>query len=574
MRPTVPILLAAISVLVLVPATRSATVDLISVSTAGGQGNSDSTGADVSAGGRVVAFYATANNLVPGDTNGFSDVFVRDLDAGTTTRINLAQNGAQANHISSGDIAISADGRLVAFVSTASNLVPGDTNGFDDVFVHDRQTGLTERVSVATDGAQGDKNSGFGLDLSADGRYVAFGSSASNLVAGDTNALPDVFVHDRVTKTTTLESVAASGQKGNHASRRPSLSADGRYVVFESTASNLDPAFLASGWEQIYRRDRVGNVTQLLTPSIIAVGWGANNPSWAPDISADGGAVSFLSAAQDLVPGDTNIASDIFVRILAQPSVQLVTKSPVGAPADSRSSLLHAIAPDGSAILFQSSAGNLVPGAGGASPQRWDWFKADLAGGGITLVSAAADSSGGTKSFLEAQYVPGLSHDGATAVFTSYSSLLVTGDSNNAFDVYASCSPPACPAAAVSSYGAGKPGSMGVPVLSSAAPPVLGGMTDVTLTGGLPGASPVLLFVGLTPAAIPFDGGTLLVQPALTLGLPPLDPSGGFSLPVALPVDSTLCGGLLFLQALFGDPGANGFYGSAQTQGLAWTLGA
>ena len=164
------------------------------MATDGTQANGDSASPAISADGRYVAFGSDASNLVPGDTNGTSDVFVRDLRSGTTQRVSVATDGTQANGDSDSP-AISADGRYVAFASYASNLVPGDTNGTADVFVRDLRSGTTRRVSVATDGTQANGDSGSPA-ISADGRYVAFESDASNLVPGDTNHCVDVFVRD------------------------------------------------------------------------------------------------------------------------------------------------------------------------------------------------------------------------------------------------------------------------------------------------------------------------------------------------------------------------------------------
>src|SRR5438094_1790918 len=162
--------------------------------------------------------------------------------AGTTERVSVDSAGNAAN-ASSGAPAISADGRFVAFLSDATYLVPGDTNGEPDVFVHDRQTGTTERVSVASDGTEGNPPAGAGNGkpaISAAGRFVAFDSSASNLVPGDTNR-QDVFVHDRLTGTTELVSMDSVGIQGNGWSYSPAISADGRFVAFDSSASNLVP---------------------------------------------------------------------------------------------------------------------------------------------------------------------------------------------------------------------------------------------------------------------------------------------------------------------------------------------
>src|SRR5207244_1030496 len=154
-----------------------------------------------SADGRFVACVSSAANLVAGDTNGATDVFVHDRQTGTTERVSVASDGTEGNAASAG-AALSADGRFVAFHSTATNLVAGDTNGATDVFVHDRQTGTTERVSVDSDGTQGNGPSA-GAALSADGGLVAFHGTATNLVAGDANGAYDVFVHDRAVSTTT-----------------------------------------------------------------------------------------------------------------------------------------------------------------------------------------------------------------------------------------------------------------------------------------------------------------------------------------------------------------------------------
>jgi Tol biopolymer transport system component len=164
----------------------------VSVASDGTQGNGDSVSPSISADGRYVAFMSYAYNLVPGDTNGKADVFVHDRLTGQTTRVSVASDGTQGND-GSGGASISANGRYVAFVSGASNLVPGDTNGKADVFVHDRLTGQTTRVSVASDGTEGNSDSIY-PSISADGRYVAFQSWASNLIPRDTNGAWDVFV--------------------------------------------------------------------------------------------------------------------------------------------------------------------------------------------------------------------------------------------------------------------------------------------------------------------------------------------------------------------------------------------
>ena len=207
----------------------------------GAEGNGGTNGKpSLSSDGRYVAFSSSASNLVPDDTNGVSDVFVVDRQTQTIERVSLAADGTSPGNGYSNSPSISNDGRYVAFTSAASNLVPDDTNGWADVFVCDRQAHTIERVNVADDGTQANGLSGPG-QISSDGRYVAFCSSASNLVPGDTNVWTDVFVVDRQTQTIKCASIAADGTQGNRSSSG-TISRDGSYVVLNSLASNLVPS--------------------------------------------------------------------------------------------------------------------------------------------------------------------------------------------------------------------------------------------------------------------------------------------------------------------------------------------
>ncbi len=188
----------AIAVGATVPAWAHGITERVSLGSGGVQGNKASGVAAISANGRFIAFESFASNLVPGDTNGMEDVFVRDRQTGTTERVSLGSGGVQGNEVSAA-AAISANGRFVAFESFASNLVPGDTNERQDVFVRDCKTGTTRRASLGPGGAQGNRNSGiYSVSISADGRFVAFDSDANNLVPGDTNVVGDVFVRHLV----------------------------------------------------------------------------------------------------------------------------------------------------------------------------------------------------------------------------------------------------------------------------------------------------------------------------------------------------------------------------------------
>jgi Tol biopolymer transport system component len=248
---------------------------------------------------------------VPGDTNGYDDAFVRDRRTGRTERVSVGTGGVEGND-RSGTEALSTDGRFVAFGSWADNLVPGDTNEAFDVFIRDRQTGRTERVSVGTGGVEGDDRSGT-VALSADGRFVAFGSWADNLVPGDTNGNADVFVRDRRTGVTERASVGPNGVQGNGDSGSYAtvvLSADGRFVAFQSSASNLVPGD-TNGLDDIFVRDRLKGVTERV--SLGPNGVQGNDGSSSPALSADGRFVAFGSWADNLVPGDTNEEEDVFV---------------------------------------------------------------------------------------------------------------------------------------------------------------------------------------------------------------------------------------------------------------------
>jgi Tol biopolymer transport system component len=395
----------------------------VSVASDGAQGNSGSWCPSISADGRYVAFQSYASNLVPGDTNGVLDVFVHDRLTGQTTRVSVASDGTQGNG-DSGCPSISADGRYVAFASLASNLVPGDTNGTWDVFVHDRLTGQTTRVSVASDGAQGNSGS-WCPSISADGRYVAFQSYASNLVPGDTNGVLDVFVHDRLTGQTTRVSVASDGAQGNGDSECPSISADGRYVAFQSYASNLVPGD-TNLVRDIFVHDRLtGQTTRV---SVASDGTQGNDHSRFPSISADGRYVAFASLASNLVPGDTNGKQDIFVHDRLTGQTTRVSVASGGAQGNGDSEF-PSISADGRYVAFQSYASNLVPGDTNLVP---DIFVHDRLTGQTTRVSVASDGTQGDSY----SFGSSISADGRYVAFASYASNLVPGDANGDIDVF------------------------------------------------------------------------------------------------------------------------------------------
>jgi Tol biopolymer transport system component len=269
----------------------------------GAQGNDDSYVPSVSAGGRYVAFYSEASNLAPGEAGEHGDVFLHDGETGATERVSVTSTGGPAKGWSWYP-AVSADGRYVAFSSTAPDLVAQDTNGQADVFVRDRQTGATERISVSSAGLQANGRSGF-VSISGDGQYVAFDSDASNLVPGDTNGHLDVFVYDRRTRTTERVSVSSHGAQGHSASAHPSLSADGRYVAFSSYASNLVP----DTWGIFVHDRRTGT-----TEHVSTMPERGHRYYEMPAISADGRYIAFLSETVDRGPGWSDSRWGVFVR--------------------------------------------------------------------------------------------------------------------------------------------------------------------------------------------------------------------------------------------------------------------
>jgi flagellin-like hook-associated protein FlgL len=274
-------------------------------------GSSTATG--ISADGRYALFYSTATNLVVGDTNGQNDAFVKDLLTGETKRVNTDVNGNQAIGGSSNGNTISADGRFVAFWSQATNLVTGDTNGFIDVFVKNIVTGDIVRVNTDSFGNQAVGGISDIRTISADGRYVAFTSDATNLVTGDTNGVGDAFFKDLVTGITTRVSTDSNGSQAiGGASEVRALSADGRYVVFDSLATNL-VAGDTNGVKDVFIKDTTtGATTRINTTASNEQGTGA--ASYGTSISADGRYIGFWSGATNLVAGDTNGLFDAFLK--------------------------------------------------------------------------------------------------------------------------------------------------------------------------------------------------------------------------------------------------------------------
>lgn len=387
------------------------TTERVSVSSAGTQGDQQSghtgnagfiealaVGLSCSADGRFVVFESNAENLVPGDTNVRTDIFLRDRLLGTTERVSLGAGGGQSGTDCTRP-SVSDDGRFVTFQSNFNGLVAGDTAG-NDVFLRDRQLGTTFKVSLANGGGQGNNDSevlGGPGALSNDGRYVAFRSLSSTLVAGDTNGTWDAFVHDRTTLTTTRVSVNNAGVQANSAVNGARMSADGRFVAFSSNAPNLWPG--ASGFTDVFVRDLVSGTT--LCASLNLAGVPAANCS-LPFISRNGRVVSFDTSSTTLVAGDTNGRRDVFARDLVTNTTTCATRSSAGVFGN-LDSYAGSLSSDGRFVGYWSLSSNLVAGD---TNGRWDAFAHDRGTDNFITFCTAGTSSNGCVAGLSAVGTP------------------------------------------------------------------------------------------------------------------------------------------------------------------------
>ena len=400
-------------------------VDPLRVSTdaAGAQGNGQSFNARFSADGRYVLFTSYASNLVAGDSNGSSDIFVKDLQNGAIQRVSRDSAGVQGNN-GSENAQFSTDGRSVVFESSASNLVAGDTNGNGDIFVKDLQSGAIQRVSTDAAGVQGNSSS-LNAQISADGRTVVFESYASNLVVGDSNNNVDIFIKDLQSGGVQRVSTDAAGVQGNALSEKAQISADGRSVLFQSISSNLVPGD-SNGAYDIFVKDLQSGAIRRVSSD--AAGVQGNNSSFKAHFSADGRYVVFESSASNLVAGDSNGTYDVFVKDLQSGAIQRVSTDDAGAQGNGFSGNARFSA-DGRSVVFESSASNLMAGdSNGAS----DIFVKDLQSGAIQRVSTDATGVQGNGLSNNARF----SADGRSVLFESYASNLVADDSNNVYDIF------------------------------------------------------------------------------------------------------------------------------------------
>ncbi|MGN6544187.1 MAG: SdrD B-like domain-containing protein, partial [Aureliella sp.] len=398
----------------------------ISLSESGAEGTGTSDSPSVSADGRYVAFESTSL-LVAGDTS-TKDIFVVDRVNHTIEKVSLGMNGALANGDSDSP-SISSDGRFVAFRSAAWNLVPGDTanvrgvsTGYSDIFVFDRVLRTTRLVSVSSTGGFANYGSGPVTDISADGRYIVFESTAYNLVDGDTGWV-DIFVRDMQDNVTRRVSVGPGGIQSNGSSYQPVISNDGTVVAFESSATNLGVVDTNSVTDVYVYNLATGSMKRV---SQASSGTEANNYSEAPAISGNGRYVGFYSTASNLVTGDTNGSTDIFVADLQNGTVEAASVSASGVLMGQVGTELS-LSGDGRTVVFRSAS------TAATLSNVSEIFVRDLDAGSTRVVSK---SMAGMAPDGYA-YRSALSDDAKTVAFASDARNLVPGDSNNARDVFA-----------------------------------------------------------------------------------------------------------------------------------------
>lgn len=437
-RITRPTLVSVLAILVTATgaiAQPTTETERVSERSNGVEGNDDSFWCAISGDGNFVGFTSRASNLIGADRNEATDVFLFNRESEAPEFVSIRSTGTQANRSSEAP-SLSHTGRYVAFTTSASNLaIKGDRNGVSDVFVYDRNEGRTNRASIRSNLAEANGAS-YDPSISANGRFVAFTSTASNLaVKGDDNGDADVFVHDRTSVKTNRVSISSKLKEGNSSSFSPSISGDGRLVAFVSYANNLvgrDTNRRADVF--VYNRA----TRKTIRISIATDGTQANGDNLAPMFSADGGFVTFHSNASNLVEDDHNDVNDVFVHDLSSGETTRVSRGMAGSEANG-GSIIPAISGDGRYVAFQSEASNLVPGDTNGTPNVYegiDVFRHDRQTGQTERVSVGADGEQANGPSNDPGDDPSISADGRYVCFASTASNLVEDDTNGSYDVF------------------------------------------------------------------------------------------------------------------------------------------
>lgn len=429
-------LLPAVLVALALPADASALpgeTARLSASPLGVEADGASSPSFISGDGRWVAFSSFADNLLPADPDRFSDVYLVDRQTRDLSLVSRSTTGEKGNGTSSAD-GITRDGRFVLFRSDASNLVPGDTNArnpqgapMGDLFLRDLQTGVTERVNVSSSGAQTNNYTWEGA-VSDDGRFVAFRSEATNLVANDRNGDADVFLRDRLDHTTTRVSVNAQGGELNGPSFNAEISGDGRYIAYSTGAGNALRSDRNGAADDVFVYDRVTARTELV--SVSSAGVQGDSRSIDPELSADGRFVAFHSAASNLVPGDTPLTNDMFVRDRLAGTTERVSVSSTGTTdAGNMSGTYHGISRDGRFVAFATQKKLVPEDSNGSITDVYvrDRLRATTIRASVSTTSAEGNGP---------SYWPSISDDGRLVTFGSDATNLVAGDASDRSDVF------------------------------------------------------------------------------------------------------------------------------------------
>jgi Tol biopolymer transport system component len=406
----------------------------VSVRSDGGQATGGhSEDPSISANGQWIAFDSSAANLVDNDTNGMPDVFVYDRDTGLTRRVSVRSDGGQATGVSE-DPSISANGRWITYTSSAANLVDGDTDGRDDVFLFDQDTGITQRVSVRSDGEQATgENGSWYPAISADGRWITYSSYSANLIDDDTNGETDVFLFDRDTGRTRRVSVRSDGGQATGSSYISAISADGRWITYASQAGNLVDNDTNGLWD-VFLFDQDTGLTQLV--SVRSDGGNTTLNSEDPAISADGRWITYTSYAENLVDGDTNDMCDVFLfdrdtgltrRVSVRSDGGQATRVVID-PDNDYLSFNPAISADGRWITYTSLAENLVDDD---TNLDLDVFLFDRDTSTTQRISVRSDGGQAAGSYGSA-----ISANGRWIAYDSPADNLVDADTNDHQDVF------------------------------------------------------------------------------------------------------------------------------------------
>jgi hypothetical protein len=378
---------------------------------------------------RYIVFASSATNLVASDTNSLTDIFRKDLVAGTVIRVNTTSASAQATGGVSDSPAITSDGRYVTFRSDATNLVASDTNALSDIFRKDINTGAIVRVNTTSASAQATGGTSTTPTISSDGNLITFTSVATNLVASDTNALQDVFQKNISTAAITrvnTDSASAQATGGVSGNGAITTSADGRYVLFTSAATNL-VASDTNAVQDIFRKDmNTGAIVRINTTSAGAQATGSSTLN--ATMSSDSNIVTFETGATNLVASDTNALTDVFVKNVTTGAISLVSTTSAGVQATGGVSVNPDISDDGRYVAFTSLATNLATTDTNAVG---DIFLKDTTTATLTLISGTNATTTGNGASSFSTITPNASH----VVFATLATNLIAGDTNGVQDL-------------------------------------------------------------------------------------------------------------------------------------------